>query len=82
MKKTVQAFVATQGHTSHYSGKSKTLYITGPNAEHVELQVIKKFGKLPFETTSQAKQLVVKPINRFSKAYTKIWEKEVENEQS
>ena len=58
MKRQVQAFVTAQGHTSHYSGKTKTLFITGPNAEHVELETIKKFGMgLPFKTASQAKQM-------------------------
>lgn len=70
MKRTVQAFVTAQGHTSHYSGHTKTLYVTGPNAEHVELQIIKTFGMgLPFKTASQTEQMInPKPVNKYSKA--------------
>lgn len=68
-RNTVIAFIEAQGHTPHYSGKKRTLYITGPNAEHVELELIKKFGyTLPFKTASQAvQQFNEKRINPYSK---------------
>lgn len=58
MKRKVQDFVRSLNHTSHYSGKTKTLFITGLNAESVELKVIKEFGYgLPFKTASQPVQM-------------------------
>ncbi len=69
MKRTVQAFVTAQGHTSHYSGKKRILYITGANSAEVQILVMKKFKTLPFEVDHQAEQMVnPKPVNKYSKA--------------
>lgn len=74
MKKQVQAFVQAQGHTTHYSGKTKTMFITGSNAEdYVELAVIGKFGTdLPFKLSNQpVRAEYTKQVNKYSKAYLK-----------
>jgi hypothetical protein len=72
MKQKVQRFIESHNHTAHYSGKTKTMFITGSNAEAVELKVIKVFGMgLPFKTASQAEQMSYpKRVNRYAKGTT------------
>lgn len=73
MKKQVQAFVQAQGHTTHYSGKTKTMFITGPDAENVELSTIEHFGmSLPFKLSNQpVRAEFPKQINKFAKTNLK-----------
>ena len=50
MKKQVQAFIRKLGGSSSYSGKKKTLFITDPKGDEIELATLGEFGlSLPFK---------------------------------
>lgn len=49
MKKQVTDFVKSLGGITNYSGKDKTMYIKGTNADDISDKVLDKFGyNLPF----------------------------------
>lgn len=72
-KREVAAFIKQHGCTAHYSGNTRTMFITGWLGKDVELDLRRKLeGKaLPFRLASQAEQMVYpKPVNKFAKPKT------------
>ena len=69
-KREVADFIKQHGCTAHYSGNTRTMFITGSNSQATELALLKKFGNtLQFNTAHQAEQVAYpEPLNKFAKS--------------